>query len=461
MKLLIYKPVLILAAILIFSSCSKLTDVNNVEPVNQLSEDQAITTVSQAQSILYGAYGQVKTGLEVVAYNSGLTSLRGLTMVMGTSGSASISEFENNDVSAENFYVDVVYTKFYKIINNVNHIIEKAPLINTQDPRRNQIVGEARFLRALSHFYLLRLHGYFFDLNSKYGIVIKDKPIAGAISEPRATVQATYDFIMADLDYAIANCPSFTNTFYASSQAAKALKAKVLLYEKKYSEAAILAAEVIASGKFQLETTFLEIFTKKIINTKEVIFQTPYDDKNDRNNKAFIYRSSYLPSPYYINLLTGDNRKPWAIVGTVAAPRNNKFNNTVFNGQSLTADTEYFLRLDEIYLILAEAIARGNGPLTLTDAKNALNSIRNRSQMPNTTATTKAEVLEAIRIEKMLELGAENGEEWYDLVRYATEGNLTVSTYKPGVTGVTKYVLPLPYLTVNLSNNVVEQNPGY
>jgi len=48
MKLLIYKPVLILAAILIFSSCSKLTDVNNVEPVNQLSEDQAITTVSQA-----------------------------------------------------------------------------------------------------------------------------------------------------------------------------------------------------------------------------------------------------------------------------------------------------------------------------------------------------------------------------------------------------------------------------
>ena len=99
--------------------------------------------------------------------------------------------------------------------------------------------------------------------------------------------------------------------------------------------------------------------------------------------------------------------------------------------------------------------------MTLTDAKNALNSIRNRSQMPNTTATTKAEVLEAIRIEKMLELGAENGEEWYDLVRYATEGNLTVSTYKPGVTGVTKYVLPLPYLTVNLSNNVVEQNPGY
>lgn len=459
MKSLIYKSILFFAVIAVFSSCSKLTDVNNLEPINQLSEDQAITTVSQAQSVLYGAYGQVKTGLEVVAYNSGLTSVRGLTMVTGTSGGALVAEFENNEVSSENYYVDAVYTKFYKIINNVNHIIEKAPLINTQDPRRNQIIGEARFLRALSHFYLLRLHGYFFDLTSKYGIVIKDKPITGAISEPRSTVQATYDFIQADLDYAIANCPSFTNTFYASSQAAKALKAKVLLYEKKYSEAANLAAQVISSGKFQLETNFLDIFTKKIVGTKEVIFQTPYDDKNDRNNKAFIFRSQYLPSSFYINLLTGDNRKAWAIAGTPTAPRNNKFNNTVFNGQSLTADTEYFLRLDEIYLILAEAIVRSNG--SLDDAKDALNVIRNRSNMPNTTASTKDQILEAIRVEKILELGAESGEEWYDLVRYAVEENINIATFKPGVTSETKYVLPLPYATVNLSNGVVEQNPGY
>lgn len=460
MKLSLYKPALYLLGITIFISCSKLTDVNDVEPVNQLSEDQAITSVSQAQSVLYGAYGQLKSGLEIISYNSGLTSLRGLTMEPGSFGGAIEASYQNNDVDAETYYLDAIYTKFYKIINNVNHIIDKAPLINTQDKRRDQIIGEARFLRALSHFYLLRLHGYFFDVSSPYGIVIKNKPVTGAISEPRSTVQETYDFIHSDLDYAIANCPSFTNTFYASSQAAMALKSKVLLYQKKYGEAADLANQVILSGKFQLETNFLDIFTKKIVDTKEVIFQTPYDDKNDRNNKAFIFRAYYLPSAYYADLLVGDKRDQWALVrnsnGTL---RNNKFNNTVFNGQSLTADTEYFLRLDEIYLILAEAIVRSNG--NLGDAIGALNMIRNRAEMPNTSAITKDEILEAIRIEKILELGAESGEEWYDLVRYAIEGDLDITNFKPGASSELKYVLPLPFATVSLSNGVVEQNPGY
>ena len=459
MKLLNYKFLLLTVSIVALSSCSKLTDVNNVQPINQLSEDEAITSVSKAQNVLYGTYGLLKGGLEIVAYTPGLTSLRGLTMDPGTSAGASEASYQNNEVDPQDYYLSAIYTKFYKVINNANQIIEKAPLIDTQDPRRDQIVGEARFIRALSHFYLLKMYGYFFDLSSQYGIVIKDKPITGAISEPRASVKATYDFILGDLDYAANHCASFTNTFYASKEAAMALEAKVFLYQKNYSKAADLAKQVIQSGKFQLETNYSDIFIKKIVNTKEVIFQTPYDDKNDRNNKAFIFRSSYLPSIFYANLLLGDNRDTAVLVRANGVLRNKKFNNTVFNGQSLTADTEYFLRLDEIYLILAEATVRSGG--ILTDATNNLNIIRSRVHMPNTTATTKAGILEAIRIEKMLELGAEDGEEWYDLVRYAVENNLSIATYKPGVKSVTRYVLPLPYQTVKLSNNVVVQNPGY
>lgn len=377
MKLDHSKYLLISAVIFLCFSCKKLTDVNNVKPVNQLGEDEAITTVSQAQ-----------------------------------------------------------------------------------DPRRDQIIGEARFLRALCHFYLLRNQGYFFDLSSKYGIVLKKKPTKSAASEPRSNVQDCYNFILEDLDYAISNAPSFTKSLYASSQAAMGLKAKVLLYEKKYGDAADMAKQVIQSTKFSLENNYSDIFIKKIVNTKEVIFQTPYDDKNDRNNKAYVFRSSYLPSVYYANFLLGDNRDTAALVrNTNGTLRNKKFNNTIFNGQTLTADTEYFLRLDEIYLILAEATARSGG--SLDDAKAAINVIRSRVHMPDITASTKDEVLEAVRVEKILELGAENGEEWYDLVRYASEGNLKVSTFKPGVVSETKYVLPLPKPTVDLSNGVVEQNPGY
>lgn len=413
----------------LFSSCKKLIDVNNVKPINQLSEDEAITTVSQAQSVLYGTYGLIKT-TEITTYNPGLTSLRGLTMQPGSFGGAAEASYQNNEVDPQDYYADAIYTAFYKVINNANHIIQKTPLIKTTDPRKDGIIGEAHFIRALCHFELLRLYGYFFDESSPYGIVLKQKPVESAKSQPRNTVKECYSLILADLDNAITNAPAFSNTFYASKEAAMALKAKVLLYEKKYAEAATLANDVIKSGAFQLENSFSDIFIKKIINTKEVIFQTPYDDKNDRNNKAFMFRAYFLPSQYYADALLGDNRDTAALVrNSNGSLRNKKFNNTVFNGQTLTADTEYFLRLDEIYLILAESDARSED---LDGAIKALDKIRNRVEMPNTTATTKAEILEAVRLEKILELGCENGEEWYDLVRYASEKNLTVSDYKQG-----------------------------
>lgn len=458
MKLLIYIFLGSGIFCLTLVSCKKLIDVTDIKPVYQLSENEAITTVSQAQSVLYGTYGLIKT-IEITSYNPGLTSLRGLTMQPGSFGGATENAYFNNEIDAEDYYADIVYTAYYKIINNANHIIAKAPLIQSVDARKEQIIGEAYFIRALAHFELLRLYGYFFDTSSPFGIVLKDKSVENAAAQPRNTVQESYALINSDLDKAITMAPHFYKTFYASSEAAMALKAKVLLYQKQYEEAAALALQVIRSGKFELETSFSAIFSKKIINTKEVIFQTPFDDKNDRNNKAFIFRAYYIPSVYYAETLEGDNRDTAALVrnanGTL---RNKKYNGSTFNGQSLTADTEYFLRLDELYLILAEAAARSNDS---EEALKALNKIRNRAGMPDTTAATLSEILEAIRIEKILELGAENGEEWYDLVRYDAEGDLNIKDFKPGVTSEARFVLPVPYTTVNLSNGIIVQNPGF
>lgn len=450
---------IVLLSLVLFTSCSKLVDVNDVKPVNQLSEDEAITTINQAQSILYGTYGIIKSGSELTVYDPALNSLRGLTMQPGSFGGATEASYQNNEVDPQYYYADAIYTKYYKVINNANFIIEKTPLLNTTNPRRDEMVGEAIFIRALCHFYLLRDYGYFFDESSPFGIVIKDKPITGAVSEPRSDVKKVYDFILDDLNYAVEHGPDFSNTFYASRQAAMGLAAKVYLYRKDYTNAVKFAKMVIASQKFQLETNFGDIFRKKIVGTKEVIFQTPYDDKNDRNNKAFMFRAYYLPSQYYADLMVGDNRDTAALVRSGTTLRNKKFNNTVFNGQTLTADTEYFLRLDEIYLILAEATVRSGG--STEDALEALNTIRRRVQMPDITTTDRNQLLEDIRIEKIKELGCENGEEWFDLVRYASEGNLNVATYKPGVTSASKYVMPLPYETVILSNDVVKQNPDY
>lgn len=453
----IYTYVILFSSLVLNTSCN-LTDVTDVDPVFQVSEDKVITNLDQAQTVLYGTYGILK-GLEFTGYAPGLTSLMGVTMKPGSSAGGSETAFFNNDVSPDNYYAEIIYAKLYFVINNANHVITKTELLEADEIRKKEIIGEARALRAMSHFHLLRLWGQFYDLDSKYGVVLKEQPIKDASIQPRATVAEVYELILADLDYAIQNAPGFTNTFYASKSFAKGLKSKVLLYKGDYSNAAQVALEVLNGTVRTLEDNFADIFTKKIIDTKEVFFQTPFDDQNDRNNKAFIFRAYYLPSEYYVEFMEDDARKDAAIAYTTSgAARNAKFNNSTYNGVPLTADTEYFLRLDEVYLIYAEAVLRGDE--NATASLNALNVIRERSENPLLTTTDKAKLLETIRKEKIYELGAESGEDWFDLVRFHKEGNIDINDFKT-LSSDSKLILPIPQQSVDLSENLIIQNPDY
>lgn len=462
----IYHNIWMAAGLVVTCNACNLVNVTDVKPVNQVFEDNVITSVPKAQSALAGTYGLLK-GTEYLTYFGADAALLGLTMKPGPSASSEQNYFEN-DVTSQDYHVDALYTVSYKILNNAAHIIEKTQRLESNDPRKEEIVAEARVIRALCHFYLLRRYGQFFKQDSKYGIALRDLPLKEVKAEPRADVKTVYSHILADLAYAVEKGPQMQDSaapldtrvaLYATRQTAMALKAKVHLYNRQYADAATAAETVIKSGKYALEANFADIFKKKTTGTKEVIFQLPFDDKQGRNNKAFMLRAYYLPSDYYAELMKADKRYAAAITFTsTGTVRNNKYNGSTYGGQTLTADTEYFLRLDEIYLILAEAKARLNQP---DDALAALNAIRKRAGMPDVTTTDKAALLEAIRIEKILELGAESGEDWYDLVRYATEGDLKVSDYKPNVQNETRYILPLPFETVRLSNGVTEQNPGY
>lgn len=204
----------------------------------------------------------------------------------------------------------------------------------------------------------------------------------------------------------------------------------------------------------------MQIFLlKKVVSPNEVIFQTPFDNLNNRNNKAFMLRVYFELSDEYVALMENDARYGAAVAVTSAGSiRNNKFNGATYNGVPLTADTEYFLRLDEIYLIYAEAILRAETDVEAS--RSALNVIRERSVNPLVTTAVPSELLEAIRIEKILELGAESGEEWFDLVRFHKEGDININDFKE-LSSETRLILPLPIQTVELSNNVVKQNSGY
>lgn len=440
-----------------------LVDVTDVKPVYQLSESEVITDIPSAEKVLTGAYGLLNNSLEMIVYLPGMTSLMGLTFQPGTFAGVSENSFYNNNPAPDNYYIQATYTKCYEVINVCNHIIEKTGLLNTGSARKEEIIGEAKFLRALINFDLLRHFGQFYDMESHYGIVLHTTPVENIDPYPRNAVKECYDTIIQDLDYAIQYAPDYTTAVYASKSAALGLKSKVLLYAGQYLSSADAANTMIQSGKVHLEEKFAYIFKDSVglykFHSKECLFATPFDARNERNNKSFMFRAYYLPSHYYDSVLTGDVRKPACItVTTTGALRNAKFPGAVVDNQPLTAETEYFLRLDEVYLILAEDYARMDKP---DDARTALNVIRHRAGMPDNYDNDKAALLESIRREKVLELGGENGEEWFDLVRYAVNNDLDIAAFKPGVQSENRYILPIPLNSINASKNVVKQNPGY
>ncbi|HEY9257711.1 RagB/SusD family nutrient uptake outer membrane protein [Chitinophaga sp.] len=439
----------------LFASC-KLVDVTDVSPVNQLEDANAITSVEKAQSALYGTYGILNgTGLAFNYYMPAAACLMGLTMDPGSDG----FDFANNNVPTNNYWLESMYTGGYKMINMTNHIITKTTALPGADPRKTRIIGEAKYLRAMSYFYLLRLFGEFYDTTSTYGLVLRLDPVKDAEAFPRSGVHAAYDQINKDLDEAILETGEFSSTFYASKIAARALKSKVLLYQQRYAEAAAMAQQVTMSTQRNLEDTFKTIFFKKIRDTKEAIFQTPFDAGTNINNKCFAFNSWYVPSAYYKAFMKGDRRDSMAIVVSGTRTRNGKFIAGQVDGAPSNSDTEYFIRLAEIYLVQAEAIVRSGG--SLEDARAALNKIRKRALMPDITLNDKAGLLNAIREEKVRELGAESGEEWYDLVRYASKGELDIKTFKPDFMGKQRYILPIPLKSIQASGKVVVQNQGY
>ena len=444
--------------LLILIQGCKLTDVTDLKPEFKLDEGTVVTDVASADKLLAGAYYSLRD--EAMANQIPLsTSLMGINVVK-----SSTSPYSTNNVQPSG---SGLYAGPYELIQTANFVIDKTSALQITDPRKTQIIAEAKFLRALGHFYILRLFGQFWDLNSKYGIEIKDKPKSPIAA--RASVQESYDFILSDLDEAIQNCPEYVKGVgkgYATKLASKALKARVLLYKKDYAEAAVLAKEVMA-GPAVLTDDFLKLFKTDKYNSDEVILASvTFANNNNKyyeNGKDYYWMSDgVFLSEAYKGKLAGDQRKV-IIVKSEVDPAdalkwrgNGKF---AFPLAGSRNDTEYYLRLAEIYLIYAEAETRRSGG-TLDEALTAVNTLRLKRGMPAVFGSTSARLLTLIRAEKELELGAESGEDWFDIVRYIKNGDVT-SSIKSSLKDENKLILPIPQVSVDGSNQIIQQNPGY
>ena len=219
-------------------SCSNFLDV---KPLESISDAQTIFDKSSAETALRGVYSALSNGsyygttFQSIGYLSG-------DNIQWTGSQSQVQEFINKKVQPENSTISGAWTAIYRTINRANNVIAKVPTVT--DPLltevlKNQIVGEAYFIRALSYFDLARTWG---------GVPLITKPTAAPTENKgvsRSSQAETYALVLKDLETAEPLLPSTTDRYRATRKTVWALRARYHLYLKEWAKAEEYASKLI------------------------------------------------------------------------------------------------------------------------------------------------------------------------------------------------------------------------
>lgn len=337
------------------------------------------------------------------------------------------------------------WPRAFVVINRANIVLGRGEGVQMDANLKTRYYAEVRFLRALSYYNLVRLFG---------GVPIPEKYTQSmeGLEIPRKTVAETYDYIIADLEFAEANLP--LKSAYASADkwrpgkgAAQAILGEVYLTRASmenntsfYQKSKEYSGKVIASNEYQLEPDFKNLWywwNTNNKNGKESIFEIQYSQLSGEYNNlhvmfgvniteasigCYMYRR-YGPTIQAYNsysdldarkegtFLTKFNRTSNGVVtGTVeflasekgyypgskgwntASPGNIKFyDRTPASATIMQPQANiYVMRYSDVLLNYAEAENQLNGPTA--DALTMFNAVRNRAKLESLSGMSKTEL---------------------------------------------------------------------
>lgn len=485
-KIQIKKYGLVLALLLVFGSCNK--DVLDLTPKNAVSELLAYSDLRNIELSMVGVYDAAQSGF----YGGSETNDRGYIF-----GAAHIQQgdMRGEDMLLINVFYAFTYQATYtpstanntaywengfRIINLSNLFIDGVRDAVTKGVISQSVAdayeGEARLLRAITYHTMLVnfARPYLDGAGSKPGLPIFTKGINGAtqVEEAaktgRSTVAETYDFLLADLDFAEANLPATRadgfNWTRATKGAAIALKTRVYLHMGKWdkvlseSDKLVSASAPFSGGGYSLGASVDTPWANN--KSTESIFGMEMSVTDDLNTNAALARMLGSPSlgargEYAISPIMW-NQSFWHAndLRRTILVRNNgiRYFTHKYRDYTTWTDTAPIIRYAEVILNRAEAEARVNGKTA--KALDLLNAIRDRAKSGAMVSyalgdfATSNDLIQAILNERRIELLAE-GHRWPDIHRLAndpvfTTGGIPQKMISADVAALSAYTIGTP-----------------
>lgn len=420
----------------IVSGCNK-----DLEPYSSKSDKTALVTLTDIQSATYGAYAMLKTPYYPLClfwnaiYMSDDVALSGQT-------NDPIWNTYNYTHLATTYNVTNFWRDAYKAIYSSNAIIEA--IKDGESPELDQLKGENLFLRAMTHFFLVRMFGRPYPQNNGENPGVPYKMNTEDDLPSRNSVKQVYGFIIDDLLAAASLMTVDKSASFASKEAAYALLARVYLYKEDNENAILYANKVIDSHRYTLMAT--EPYKKYFIpipeNNPETIFAIRHVPSDNRGEDAIGNQFYNIPfgfsgyaetyaSQTLVDLL---GQHPEDARNSFIEPQRNddgsmkmrglvpKYYMNKYNWQDGIANlsSPVILRLAEMYLIRAEANTKigGNDQSVIDD----VNLIRSRAGLFGAALYTLGDLkghdnlLSVVLEEKRLEFFIE-GHRIFDLFR--------------------------------------------
>jgi starch-binding outer membrane protein, SusD/RagB family len=441
-----------------FTACNLLDETSP----NDIAAENAIKDAAGAEAALLGVYSAMQQkgyyGGQYPLISEALTD----NAVTGGYQVISLDELGNKAVTPANILVEDLWLTAYRVVANCNGLLAALPNVTDLTPtRKKDIEGQARAIRALAHFDLLRYFGEHWNSNSAFGVPIITTLQTIADRPTRASVGAVYKIVTDELIAALGLLDAKNKTpQYVNVNTLNALLSRVYLYQKDLTKAAAYASKVIASTDYSLvdAADYATIFTKR--RTSESIFELAFDVQNKSAFNGLTYVRDGAARPE-VNFMAAESLKDFFDTrGDDVRVEMLNFDSAVndvtivpdgrtekYRGEDTRDNPAYIIRLAEMYLILAEAKGKTAG---LADI-NALRAKRDIFLLTPAMVLTDDAFRTAILEERRAEFNFE-GHRYFDLARMRRiKTDIGVAEFRG--------ILPIPGREVKTGG--LTQNPSY